>query len=477
MILPLRKLHFLIVVLIFCITDFSTFAGFPFFKKDKANKYEDDHTTWVYPPFGHTWGVVRATQTHLTFFTLGKATFSNPQGICVVKRTANDDPDNDADDDEVTVYGVNSGENSIIYNKSMQSIGLYGYDEVGEERLNQPWDISALTNGLVFVTDSGNQRIVKLRTIDNTLVYDSSFGEDSLGQPLELPRGIEATTGGKVICADALTSRILIFDTTGTYINTIHSESQPVGLAAVDIHDRWTRPHQEYIVYTSNGGKKLTKVNFKGELISSIAIEEASGIAGVYCGHVEIDLFHNVIVSDSANAQLLKFSSELDFLDAWGMKGKGRAQFTGPTGIAIWRRYGQTFVAEQSGAHYLWVGTDIIGEPDLNVNQESQTVTLSTGLTEKTRITLELFLDDEVIRRKRTTRPPGNQRVIWNLTQPAYYLPQAIPGELRERVFLAHGNYVLRLMFKPTYSSSKVFEKVMETSIQIDDPNISGQRE
>ncbi|MBD3166265.1 hypothetical protein GF324_06685, partial [bacterium] len=48
---------------------------------DRADPYEDDHTTFIYPPYEHSWGYVRAEQKHLTLFTFGKAEFINPQGL------------------------------------------------------------------------------------------------------------------------------------------------------------------------------------------------------------------------------------------------------------------------------------------------------------------------------------------------------------------------------------------------------------
>jgi len=441
----------------------------PFFRKDKADLYEDDHTTWVYPPWKHTWGVVRATQVHLTFFTLGKATFINPQGLAVVRLVKTDDPNKTSDDDEVTVYGVNNGENSLIYNKSMTSIGLYGYDEKGAARLNSPWDVTATVDGLVFVTDSGNHRIVKLRNRNGILTYEGDFGARGIVQ-LKLPRGIEVTKGGKVLAADAELGQVFLFDTSGVFLNVISGFDRPTGLAAVDKSDPWSRPSEEYFVVVDQGGRRLSKVDFTGKIIRQTDLVKDVGLNNPYVGHLDIDIYHDIIATDSANAVILKFDPSLKLLSQWGQRGKGRTRFGGPTGICIWRRFGQTFIAEQNGAHYLWVGTDLISEPKLTMESEGKSLTLEIGFTERTRLEMKI-LDGkgDMIRQHQITRAAGMQQITWYLSQEKERwrtlsrmadkskIPQPLPP----------GCYHLLLSLKPTYSSSRVLERIVETEFVI----------
>ncbi len=439
------------------------------FGKDKVAKYENDNTTWVYPPWKHTWGVVRATQKHLTLFTLSKARFINPQGLCAVKLSATDDPEKRGDDDEVTVYGVNTGENSIIYNKSMTSIGLYGYDEVGEELLNEPWDITALPNGLVFISDSRNSRVVKLRNIDGELKYEKSFGGKDKNR-LSLPRGIAVTAGGRIFVADAQKQTVVQFDTIGTYVREYQGFITPVGLAAVDKKEKNSHPKIEYFVVSDSGGKRIQKYSFEGEKLFSVDIEEVSGLKNVYCGHLETDLYHNVIAVDSVNHTILKFNRELKFLSAWGEKGKGRTRFKNPTGIAIWKRFGQTFIAEKRGAHYLWVGVDHINQPKLEVDSENQKIDFQFNLTDHAEITLEIVnADKEVMRTKKLRIRQGEKKIKWNVNyklNQTYQAGNKVIGPEKDHDLLLGGEYRLIIRAKAFYSSSRSFEKVIETTIR-----------
>lgn len=445
-----------------------TAFAIPLFRGDKADKYEEDHTTWVYPPWEHTWGIVRATQTHLTFFTLGKATFDNPQGLAVVKLTATDDPEKKGDDDEVTVYGINSGENGIIYNRSMKSIGLYGYEDEGDGNLLAPWDVGALPNGLVFVTDSGHRRIVKLRNVDADLVYEGSFGTEGEGK-LVLPRGIDVTDGGTVVVADAGANAVLLYDTSGTFIRRIEGFQSPVGLAAVDRTSKHLRPRDEYFVVSDSLGRRLRKVRFDGTLIDEVnvaAVEPDS--ADPYVGHLAIDLYNNVACTDSVNSHILKFDSNLRYLSSWGEPGQGRTKFNHPTGITIWRRFGQTFVADATGAQYLWVGVDLTQPPTLTVDPKGPILRMNLSPTERALVTLNLLDDGKLVRNVTRTLGPGPSGFNW---VPAHY-PLIIKGKLQNaEVPLHSGIYTLRIHLRATYSSRKVFERVFET--QVDLPAIS----
>ena len=438
------------------------------FGGDKAAKYEQEHTTWVYPPWKHTWGVVRATQTHLTFYSLGTSKFINPQGLATVRLEATNDPEKKGDDDEVTVYGVNSGENIIIYNKSMTSLGFYAGENIPDKPLNQPWDIAALPNGLVFLTDAGNHRVVKLRNLDGELHFETTFG-DSDSLQIITPRGIAATDGGRVVVADAGANRILLYDTLGVRTGVLEGFDCPVGLAAVDSHSVFTRPPRNYIVVSDSGGGRIRKLDYHGHILHEVDVAEVSGLKHPYVGHLETDIFHNVIATDSVNCCILKFDNDLTFLSAWGQKGKGRSRFKGPTGITIWRRFGQTFVAEQGGAHYLWVGTDLTHSPSLTV-EKGPVIRLRLGLTEKSQITLELVdKKGNVVRDLSVIRHSGEQTINWLLNRTRMPLDfdsdeAAHPRKLRPP---EAGDYSLRIRLRASYSSRKAFEKVVETGITL----------
>jgi hypothetical protein len=51
-----------------------------------------------------------------------------------------------------------------------------------------------------------------------------------------------------------------------------------------------------------------------------------------------------------------------------------------PRGIAIWKRFGQVFIAEKKGAQYFWIGTDLKSKE--LVKRGNSQYTLTMDLTE-----------------------------------------------------------------------------------------------
>ena len=96
-------------------------------------------TTLVYPPWSHCYGMHRVNQTHLTLRAGFRYKFDDPQGVAALKLAAEDDPaSTPRDDDELTVFGVNSGQGLLIYNTSITAIAFYGREGTGVGRVPPP---------------------------------------------------------------------------------------------------------------------------------------------------------------------------------------------------------------------------------------------------------------------------------------------------------------------------------------------------
>src|SRR5688572_5896822 len=121
------------------------------------------HTTLVYPPFAHTLGIHRARPSHLALFLGDRTRFDEPQGLAAVKFASDDDPDARGDDFQLTLFGVNSGRGEVLYNSSMQTLAIYGRKGDGRDELDRPHGIAATVDGRVYVADTGNRRVVRLR--------------------------------------------------------------------------------------------------------------------------------------------------------------------------------------------------------------------------------------------------------------------------------------------------------------------------
>jgi hypothetical protein len=107
------------------------------------------------------------------------------------------------------------------------------------------------------------------------------------------------------------------------------------------------------IFCADNGGRRLWKLDFSGAVVKRIPMPK-----GHRARYGAIDFYHNLWVTDTDKHCVLKFDRNLELLDIFGSRGSGDNQFIEPRGITIWKRYGQTFIAEEKGAQYYWMGTE-----------------------------------------------------------------------------------------------------------------------
>jgi hypothetical protein len=316
----------------------------------------------VFPPYLHSYGIRKATPAHLMMFFGIRTFFNDPQGLATTRLKVWDDPKKTGDDDEVVVYGVNSGRGEIIYNTSMYSLGLYGGKGNGVNQFMAPKGITANSDGYVFVADSGNNRVVKLFNPKSSLQWRAVFtGKTGLDRGLIGPSRIGIDENVNVYVTDPGNSRIVVFDSTGKVLRCIPATGMaaafsngPTALAIADGRARYSYYSDEKAVFCADrNGSHLWKIGFDGRVI--LQGDMPPGYSAFYGA---ADYFHNYWVTDMRKHCILKFDHNLSLLDIFGSFGEGDNQFNEPRGITIYKRFGQVFIAEKKGAQYFWVGTD-----------------------------------------------------------------------------------------------------------------------
>ncbi len=436
-------------------------------------------TTFVFPAFKHTYGIRKAGSTELFLFMGFKVNFKNPEGLAAVRLNSWEDPEDPHDDDELTVYGVNSGQNNIIYNKSMWALGVYGLYEDDNQLLNRPHGISANKAGDVYVADTGNHRVVRLFNPTDELQFITAIGGkgSEKGQFLS-PHQVALDNSGNLFVSDSGNHRIQVFDNQNNFKFAFTGDDflvSPIGISVTDSLETHAKRKENFLIITDSSASRINKFDLKGNLAKSISMRNL-GFSDVQLEYICIDYHNQILITDSKNHCIHKFTHNLDYITSFGREGDDDFEFIQPTGITIHRRFGQLFIAEESGAQYYWIGTDLY---DLNIKKYKNNLLFSFKITEPSFLTADL-LDREgkfIMRltQKKLLPHSGEQVLHWNqivgLTNKKIIEDEdlEVSDVVKSGDKAPSGKYRIKLSLEATYSSRTHFVRVEEQEFEISD--------
>lgn len=178
------------------------------------------------------------------------------------------------------------------------------------------------SNDYIFVTDTGNRRIVRLRYDynHNRLLWDMSFGADHLKHPQGIvyyDKGTESNADDEILIADSDRAAIVRFNVSGNYLGTYGEYGShygqflsPIGICKGPNGSIWedyfyiTDPYNYKICcyeFSHNQLVLVNEIDFSNEEIKS----EFMGIASDFAGWV--------YAADWNKNRIVKFSPELGF--------------------------------------------------------------------------------------------------------------------------------------------------------------------
>jgi hypothetical protein len=408
-----------------------------------------------------------------------KVKFRDPQGLVCVRLDSWEDPEDPHDDDELTVYGVNSGQNNIIYNTSMWGLGVYEINEEDSQLLNQPHGICANNKGDLYVADTGNHRIVRLYNPAHELKFVTTIGNkgDKEGQ-FYSPHQVALDHMGNLFVSDSGNHRIQVFDSTNVFKFAFTGDDflvSPTGITITDSLEEHAKTKRNFIIVLDSSASRISKFDHKGNLLKSLSMLKL-GFSKVRMEYLCIDYHNQILVTDSENHCIHKLTHNLEYITTFGREGDDDFEFINPKGITIHRRFGQIFVAEESGAQYYWVGTDIY---DFEVKKYNKNLLFTFKTTEPSFLTADV-LDSEkkfVMRLTHSRLLPhtGQQLLRWNRTvgmtnnkiiekEELEVSDVVRPGEK-----VPPGKYFIKISLEATYSSRTHFVRVEENEFEITD--------
>ena len=399
-----------------------------------------DPTTLLVPPFTHTMGFNRIGRLYISLYLGRSFKLDDPQGMCGAKMVQEDDTTTSNDDHVLTMFGVNSGSSQIVYNVKLIEPRIYGSPGKDTGHFNHPHGIACNKYGTVYVADTDNDRVVRLKYENTRLAWVSTIDSG-----LDAPRDVAIDTRGRVYVADSGNNRIVVFDSLGTIVTTWTADLEgPTGICVLDPDADYNDFHVSSAVVIDRGRTRISQFSLdEGQQrrmvdMRRIGLDEA-GFA--YCA---FDRHGNVYVTDQANSQIHLFDADLRYIVSFGRQGVEGTNFDSPTGIAIWRRFGQVFISEANGGQYYWIGLDayLIGFYPAEFDSLKPGTTIAIYITEMANIQVDITAPSGTLVRSLAPphmQHPGEALIVWD-------------GRDNDGKLVPVGEYKVTIVARPTYS-------------------------
>ena len=198
--------------------------------------------------------------------------------------------------------------------------------------LSWPRDVAVASDGSIYVTDSGGNRIQKF---DSDGVFLSKWGGWGQGDgEFETPNDVAvAPEDDSVYVSDSQNHRIQKFNSDGDFLSKWGTEGsddrqfqRPLGVAV--------GPNGNvYVADTSN--HRIQKFTPQGAFVKKWGTRGSADGQFRSPNDVAVGPNGNVYVADTLNYRIQEFSSDGVFVSEWGGYGAGDGQFNEPRGIAV----------------------------------------------------------------------------------------------------------------------------------------------
>ncbi len=231
---------------------------------------------------------------------------------------------------EGLVYVTDDGNNRVQYFTA-------GGDYLGSWTTPSPGGIAVdQSNGNVYVADSGHDRIRKFNASGQLLTIwgDTGSGPGQFDEPHGI--AVDPTTR-TVYVADWLNNRVQRFNRQGTYLGSWGGSGSGPGRFAYP-YGVAVDPTTGKVFVTDSGHDRVQKFTMDGSY-------RGEWTTGAVPRGISVDGAHNLTVTDFDGNRVEQFTAGGAVLASWGSTGSGANEFYGPTGVAV-RTYGEPGEAE-----------------------------------------------------------------------------------------------------------------------------------
>ena len=297
----------------------------------------------------------------------GAKIFDNTYAIAVAKLKYPLDPYQDKNERDIpTIIILNKNTGTLLYNwceeVGIEGIAEYRFHYYSEYScndhgwFNNPQGITMSSDGNVYVSDTGNNRIVKLNIGFDPMInkvkityafQNQNAGYGSGNGQFKYPEQVALDRWGNVYVADTGNHRIQVFDKNlnykcqfGNFGSGDGQFNSPKGVAVQIGVDGGTWD-SVYVADTGNNRIQRFRIQKIGNSLTfahakTVYMDNRMEVIPYY-SHLDTDIWGNVYVTDPQNKMIYKFNEFLDYIDC--TSGKPNSPFAGLNGITIEKSY------------------------------------------------------------------------------------------------------------------------------------------
>ncbi len=262
-------------------------------------------------------------------------------------------------DGQGNLYVADSQNHRIqVFDASGVLLRQWGQEGSGPGQFLEPWGLDVDAKGNVYVADTWNHRIQVFDAQGNYLRSWGTFGQTGVpgeGNLLYGPRDVAVDGDGNIYVSDTGNKRVVKYTPEGGMLLSIGGAGsepgrfqEPVGIAVrsdgtLYVADTWNHRIQVF--------------GPDGTLVRTWDVYAWESVSVVNKPYLALDAEGRVYVTDPEGYRVLVFSDDGTLLDVWGQFGTDLRSMQLPTGIVV-DGSGRVLVSDSENQRILVFGTD-----------------------------------------------------------------------------------------------------------------------